>query len=132
MIIRLAEEGFKIIEVPINFKIRKYGKSRLISNPLSYGFRALSIITRTFRDYHPMKFFGISGIILLIAGGALGTIIIYDWWQTGFEYISKQPRITLSALLIMSGLQLLIFGFLADMISSIRKLVLEERKSNRK
>lgn len=68
MIIRSSKEGWRIKEVPIYFGRRKYGDSRLISNILSYARNALSIMLRTFYEYHPLKADRkILAIILLLA-----------------------------------------------------------------
>ena len=39
-------KGYKIKEMPINFRKRKYGKSKLINNPFEYGFKVMLDIIR--------------------------------------------------------------------------------------
>lgn len=46
-IITAIRSGFKFAEVPIHYKKRKYGKSRLIANPLMAGLRMMFDITLT-------------------------------------------------------------------------------------
>jgi len=113
MIVKTSKEGWRITNVPINFYQRSCGESRLMSSPLSYAWRAGIIIFRTMRDYDPLRFFGIPGLILIISGLILGFAIIYKLAMVG--YIGHTPAVILTTLLIMSGLQLIFLALLADM-----------------
>lgn len=121
MIIRSVKDGFRIAEVPITFRKRQSGKSRLISSPIQYGIRALQIILRTYRDYHPLKFFGAIGIALLSAGIIIGVYLVNIHLTEGLT--GHFPTIVLCAILSISGVQVLLFGFMADMIANLRKQV---------
>lgn len=114
MIIKTAKEGWRIKSVPITFVERADGESRLISHPFSYAWKSWVIITRTLRDYHPLKFFGGAGVLFILAGFVLGTLLVYKFAITGA--IGKTPSIILTALLIMVGVQLVFMGLMADMI----------------
>ena len=57
-IIKAVRQKYRIKEVPIYFARRK-DRSRLISSPFGYAIRAWISITRIYRDYEPLKFFGI-------------------------------------------------------------------------
>jgi len=116
MIIRASKEGYRIMEVPIYFAKRPHGKSRLIGNVFSYGSNSLSIMIKTFREYHPMKFFGIPGIIFIIAGVWLGFEIGVVYLSTGV--MNRAGTATFSALLIITGVLLIFIGLLADMTES--------------
>lgn len=113
MIVKTAKEGWRIANVPVNFYQRRSGESRLMSGPLSYAWRAGIIIFRTMRDYDPLKFFGLPGIILTVAGIFLGSAIVYKFTLVGF--IGHTPAVILTALLIMSGIQLSFLALMADM-----------------
>lgn len=113
MIVKASKEGWRIANVPINFYQRSAGESRLMSSPLSYAWRAWIIIIRTIRDYDPLKFFGVPGIILTIVGIILGSAILYKFALIGI--IGHTPAVILTTLLIMSGIQLLFLALMADM-----------------
>lgn len=110
-IIRAAKSGFKIGEVPI--QPRKTRPSRLFKSPVSYALRAWINIFRIYRDYDPIKFFGLIGISFLALGFILGLWIIKTLLTTGG--VGGIPRVILSALFIITGIQIVLFGFLADM-----------------
>lgn len=113
MIVKVSKEGWRIANVPVNFYQRSAGESRLMSSPLSYAWRAWIIIIRTIRDYDPLKFFGLPGIALTIAGILLGAAILYKFAVIGM--IGHTPAVILTTLLIMSGIQLLFLALMADM-----------------
>ncbi|MDA1196448.1 MAG: glycosyltransferase family 2 protein [Nanoarchaeota archaeon] len=111
-IIRSAREHFRIMEVPVHFA-RRDGESRLMKNAFHYAARAWIGILRIQRDYLPLKFFGAVGGFFVFLGLALGIFILYSWITT--DAVGGIPRVILSALFIMTGIQIVLFGFLADM-----------------
>lgn len=113
MIVKASKEGWRIGNVPINFYKRTAGESRLMSSPFFYAWRAWIIIIRTIRDYDPLKFFGLPGIGLIVAGLILGAAILYKFSAIGF--IGHTPAVILTTLLLISGIQLLFLALMADM-----------------
>ncbi len=111
-IIRAVREKFKIAEVPVYFAKRK-DKSRLINNSFEYAVKAWINIIRIYRDYEPLKFFGSIGLSLTVAGMLLGLFIVFTFLATG--NVGGTPRVILSMLLVLVGIQIILFGFLADM-----------------
>lgn len=119
MLIHAVERDFGIVEVPIYFAKRRFGRSRLIVNPIRYALKVFLIILRTYRDYHPMKLFGIFGSILIGAGLILGGYLTATWILYGV--VGRLPSTILTVLLIISGILSFIFGFLADMLITLRE-----------
>lgn len=112
-IIRAVKQKFRVKEVPIYFAKRD-GKSRLISSPFGYATRALINIIRTYRDYEPLKFFGIVGSSIFLVGILLGLYLVY--FQFFGEGAFRHLGLMMLDILVLSiGLQIIIFGFLADM-----------------
>ncbi len=110
-IIKAAKLGFKITEISINSRHTR--ESRLFKNPLEYAIKAWINIFRIYRDYDPLSFFGRIGVILLVAGLLMGVWVLYTITTTGG--VGGIPRVILSAVLLLSGVQIILFGFLADM-----------------
>jgi len=111
-IIRAIKHKFRLKEVPIYFAKRK-DKSRLIKNPFDYAIKAWINLLRIYRDYEPLKFFGYFGGAFILLGLLLGILILATLLMRGV--VGGIPRVILSALFIMMGIQIVIFGFLADM-----------------
>ena len=110
-LIKASRLNFKIIEIPINS--RKTRPSRLFNNSFDYAVKAWINILRIYRDFKPLAFFGKLGFVFLTAGLLLGLYVTYYFFQYGET--GGIPRVVLSAMLILTGIQIILFGFLADM-----------------
>jgi glycosyltransferase involved in cell wall biosynthesis len=110
-LIRAGKAKMKIGEIPIT--TNKTRKSRLFKNSFDYAIKAWINILRIYRDFEPLKFFGSIGLSFLVLGMILGMWIIYTWITTGG--VGALPRVILSMLLVIAGIQIGLFGFLADM-----------------
>lgn len=73
-ILDLKFKGFRIGEVGVPVKYFDERKSRVVKNIFNYGYRTLSIITKTLVYHRPILTFGLLGA-LLIGGGILAKII---------------------------------------------------------
>lgn len=112
-IIRAVRNKFKIKEIPTRFVRRIDGESRLFSHPFRYAARAWINILRIYRDFEPLKFFGYIGFGLFGMGFLIGLGLVIRYLIVGS--VGRIPLTILSMLLIIVGLQIVIFGFLADM-----------------
>ena len=111
-IIRAVKAKFRIKEVPIYFA-KRHGKSRLITNTFGYAIRAWISIIRIYRDYEPLKFFGIIGTLIFSIGFLIGLYLVYLHFTTGI--VGHFALMMLDILILSIGLQIIIFGFIADM-----------------
>jgi glycosyltransferase involved in cell wall biosynthesis len=111
-IIRAIKNKFRIKEVPVYFGKRN-DKSRLISHPFEYAFKAWINIFRIYRDYDPLKFFGAVGSVFLSIGFVVGLWLVYLFFSRG--YVGHLPLTIFVMLMFVLGLQIIIFGFMADM-----------------
>ena len=111
-IIKAIKNKFRLIEVPIYFAKRK-DKSRLMKNPFDYAIKAWINILRIYRDYEPLKFFSYFGGFFMSIGLLIGIWILVTFLRTAS--VGGIPRAILSALFIITGIQVTLFGFLADM-----------------
>jgi len=113
-IIKAAKQGFKISEIPVNTKRTR--KSRLFKSPLQYAVKAWINIFRIYRNYEPLQFFGKIGLSFFSIGVLLGVWLVYRFITLG--NVGRLPTTVLSALFMLVGIQIVLFGFLADMINS--------------
>jgi glycosyltransferase involved in cell wall biosynthesis len=122
--------GVKFIEVPVNDRSRFSGRSKYGSITRTPRV-VLDMITVTYLltfFTSPMRLFGslalFSGLVGLILGGVLAGEKIYHGvvggWS-GFQayQIGNRPLLLLAILLIVIGIQLLMMGFLGEMIMRI-------------
>lgn len=111
-IIKAVKHNFRIKEIPIITRETKR-KSRLFKNPFQYAIIAWINILRIYRDYEPLKFFGRIGIALIMFGLLIGTWLLYLFITN--DKVGHTPLTILTMLLIIAGIQIITFGFLADM-----------------
>lgn len=121
-IIQAGQKGIAITSVPIrtNPMLRP---SRLVRSTHSYVFRSLFTILRIFMVYKPLRFFLILGSIPFTFGVLLG-IRWLIFLIIGTER-TRIPSLILTAILILIGFQLWMFGLIADLMAANRKLMEE-------
>jgi dolichol-phosphate hexosyltransferase len=111
MIIEAQKENLAITEVPIRYRAR-VGTAKL--DPFRDAFSIVSITVRLVRDYNPLVIFLPIGLALMLVGLGYGTTILIDYIHTGI--VTRIAAAILSVLLILTGLQVTLFGLLADII----------------
>jgi glycosyltransferase involved in cell wall biosynthesis len=112
-IIRAAKQKFKIGEISIKTKPTPRA-SRLFKSPLQYAIKAWINIFRVYRDFDPLKFFTYCSMIFFIPACSFALWILVTLHNTGS--VGGIPRVILCGLLFTTGIQMLLFGFLADML----------------
>jgi dolichol-phosphate mannosyltransferase len=68
-----------------------------------------------------MFYFGIIGSIFILAGFFTGSFVVFQWLQG----ITRVPLSVLTALLIIFGLQMYIFGILSDFILTLHRQIIQ-------
>lgn len=110
--------GFRTGEIPVNHHRRSYGKSKYRFERFLRG--AFDLITVLFLGSfkrRPLHLFGLIGIVLLGVGFAID-LYLSLLWLTGMAYIGNRPLLIFGTLLIIVGVQVLIFGLLAEMVTA--------------
>lgn len=119
-IIQAGQRGIAIASVPIrtNPNLRP---SRLVKSIPSYVWRSGVTILRIFMVYRPLRFFLLLGAIPFSAGFILGvrwlTFLVLGTERT------RIPSLILTAILILIGFQLWMFGLIADLMATNRRLL---------
>lgn len=119
-IIQAGQNGLAITSVPI--RTNPYLRpSRLIKGMPSYVKSSLFTILRIFMTYQPLRFFLLLGSVPFAAGFLLGV----RWLVLYLEGTPRThvPSLILASLLILIGVQLWIFGLVADLLSVNRKML---------
>jgi hypothetical protein len=96
-------------------------QSKVVKSIGKFVFQSFLIIIRTVRDARPMLFFGIPGVILITTAFAIGIAFLGHYFST-FKVSPFRTWLALGGVLLLIGIQLLIFALIADMIRSNRKL----------
>jgi glycosyltransferase involved in cell wall biosynthesis len=123
--LNLAHKHMRLLEVPIRVEgVRKYGKSRVASNLFGYALKTSTIIFRSYRDYQPLRFFGLMALFFMVLGLGFEVFLFAHYLHTGGFTPHKWAGFVGAALFVI-GLPLLMLGILGDMLNRHR-LYLEE------
>ncbi|MBN2543048.1 glycosyltransferase family 2 protein [bacterium] len=115
--------SYRIKEIPATLTGRKKGHSK-------FKFRLTAISHLLFMFFErPIILFGVAGFLLVIAGLAGGIYIIY-LWKTG-NLNPERPLLNLIVLLILTGVQILFFGFMATQLVILKQEIYRIQKENR-
>jgi glycosyltransferase involved in cell wall biosynthesis len=119
-LIQAANLGLVYTEVPILFRKRTGGSSRLISNIFNYAKRAGLTILRSYRDYQPLRTFLVIGLVLVVLGTIVGLRPLLYYLSTWtLAYFGSA---ILSILLLIVGFNVIALGLIADMLKTQRKI----------
>lgn len=116
----LHRRGYRVTEVPVDHRPRnagdtKYGTKRLLKGSLDLIFNAF------WNRYaaRPLHFLGGVGFVFMSAGVVLGVHAVIIKYLFGVPLTPRTPRLILITLLVLFGIQLLLFGFMAEMITKL-------------
>jgi len=115
--------GYKAMEMPAILKARKKGKSKF-----KFKATALSHIIFSFFE-KPIILFGLVGLFMLFLGFWGGVYVIYLWQKGTLN--PNRPLMTLIVLLVISGIQVLLFGFLGTQLVHLRKEIYKIQRENK-
>jgi len=111
--------GAKIAEVKVNHRARVAGESKY---GISRTFRViLDLITVKFMlkySARPIHFFGMPGLLLSSIGGLSLTYLVMGKLFFGMS-LSDRPLLVLSVLLLILGVQFILFGLIGEMQTRI-------------
>jgi len=110
----------KIKIIPIQYFKRPGTNTKL--NPFHDGLKITTTIYRLAKSNNPMFYFGLIGVIIMIAGIITGIYVLFEW----FQGINHLPLTVLTVLLIVVGFQIFMFGVISDMLLGYHREVMYE------
>ncbi len=119
----VSKQGFKVGEEKVTHHPRTRGQTKYNYKRLARGFIDLIIIQfwSAFAT-KPMHFFGGLGMVFFSVGSAIGVykvsrrVLYYAGNTTWGETLDNGPMLLFAVMLVMLGVQLVMFGFLGDMV----------------
>jgi dolichol-phosphate mannosyltransferase len=109
--------GFRLGEVKIEHAPRAHGSSRYgLERALGGMFSLLTIILMTRYTNKPLHFFGFLGSVLALVGFSVDLYLMILRTFYG-QWLNNRPLLILGTMSIIVGVQLILFGLLAEMIA---------------
>jgi glycosyltransferase involved in cell wall biosynthesis len=109
ILVKAGRQNLKVTEVPIGISYK--GIQTSTHNPLRHGWNVIAAILRLILFEKPLKFLGIPGTILFLAGAVMGLIFYYNY------YFIQHP--VFIPIAFFSSLALILAGTLAIFTASI-------------
>lgn len=111
MTIHALDKNLLIKSIPVQYRDRPAGSESKL-NTYTDGMKVLLTIFNLFRDYQPLKFFGIVSLLL----GALSVIlfvpIFVEYLQTGF--VPRFPTLIVSTVMMLAAFLSIVCGLVLD------------------
>lgn len=119
--------GYRIAELPVRHHARRFGKSKYgVARYLRGFLDLLTVVMITRFAYRPGHLFGGIGSLFLLGGGASLTYLTGLKLFTGAS-IGGRPLLLFGVMVVIIGIQLILFGMLAELIISRTQRPVEAR-----
>lgn len=114
----LADEvGARIAELPVNHRARQFGSSKYgISRTLRVVLDLLTVKFLLGFSKRPIHLFGTIGLVASAFGGAMILLATYQRFAYSVP-MGNRPLLALAVMLVIIGLQFLVFGLLAEVLA---------------
>jgi glycosyltransferase involved in cell wall biosynthesis len=112
--IKALQRGHQVVEIPVDLSTRpdgSFSKIRVIHD----GLLILNTILALFRDYKPLTFFALTGLVLIVAGVVPGIVVVTEYLRTGL--VLRFPSALLAVGLVSIGTLLLVAGLIIHTIT---------------
>jgi len=113
MTIHALDKKMMVEEIPVGYKDRPSGSVSKL-NTFRDGFRVLRTIFNLFKDYRPMKFFGLLSFVLLLAALGIFIPVLIQFLDTGL--VARFPTLIVSVGLMVASLLFFAVGCVLDTI----------------
>jgi glycosyltransferase involved in cell wall biosynthesis len=110
--------GFRVGEVQVHHRPRRFGKSKFGASRFVNGF--LDLLSAAFIStsaLKPLHVFGRIGLLFLLVGVGLAVWFVAQWLQG--EPIRVRPLMLFGAALVLLGIQFILMGLLGEMIAHL-------------
>ena len=126
MTVEALAKGYKVLEVPINYSIRKGSDTKL--DPIGDGIKISRTLLFILMNVNPFKFFGIISLGFFAIGLWSATYPVSE--KISYGEITSIPAAVLSALLFVGGTLSIVVGMVSELVVRSRRRL--EHLINRK
>lgn len=114
MTLHALDKRFVLEQIPVDYRDRASGGSTSKLNTLRDGRKVLNTILILFKEYKPMRFFGLLALVLFLLALAFFVPIFIEFIHTGL--VPRFPTLFLSFFLGLSAILSLFTGLMLDVI----------------
>ncbi|MCI2182368.1 MAG: glycosyltransferase family 2 protein [Bifidobacterium psychraerophilum] len=114
MTIHSLDKNVRICELPVQYRDRPEGSESKLDT-IGDGIKVLSTIFHMIREYKPLPFFGILGVIFGVLGFGIFLPVVYEFWRSGL--VLRFPTLIVSVLLMLLGILMVVTGIILDVLA---------------
>lgn len=114
MLVRAGEEGLSVVEVPITVRYEGLNGSTL--PPVQHGVSVLAPLLSIVREKHPLLFFSVPGLCLVVAGFSVGVYILNTYLT--YRFLPFGPSL-LAMGLIFVGILAIFAGLILNTMNHL-------------
>lgn len=107
------EHQLPVVEVPVPYGARPQGSESKL-HTFRDGYRVLRTVLRLYKDYRPLLFFGVIGVVMAVTSLVIGAVIIDEFLQTGR---AGPARAVLAVALALLGCLSVATGLVLDTVN---------------
>ncbi|MBR3050450.1 MAG: glycosyltransferase [Selenomonadaceae bacterium] len=122
MTIHALDKNFLLRSVPVNYRDRPAGSESKLNTYVD-GAKVIMTIFNLYRDYKPLKFFGVVAAILAIIALILFVPVFLQYLQTSL--VPRFPTLIVSGFLMLAALLSLACGLILDTIAKNNRKTFE-------
>ena len=111
MTIHALDKNFSLYSMPVTYRDRPKGSVSKL-NTISDGIKVLFTIFNLYREYKPLRFFGLLTLILAVLGLGFFAPVLYEYLQTGL--VPRIPTLIVSTMLLVMSLLSLTCGLILE------------------
>ena len=114
MTIHALDKNLLLKTVTVNYRDRPTGSESKLNTYVD-GAKVIMTIFNLYRDYKPLQFFGVVGLILALLALILFVPVFYDYLQTSL--VPRFPTLIVSGFLMLSAMLAFACGLILDTIA---------------
>lgn len=124
MSIHMLDKGFRVVEIPTNYKDRPEGSFSKL-NTVRDGIMILRLIFDIFVYFRPAIFFSVMTFVMLLLGLAAGAVPVLEFYQTSF--ITHLPLAVLAVGCVLTGLLCCFTGVVLEGQARVQRFTYEHQ-----
>ena len=124
MTIHAVNYRMQVENVVVEYRDRPEGSISKL-NTFQDGFKVIFKMLHMYRDYHPIKFFGLIAAVLVLLAIGLFIPVFLEYLQTGL--VPRFPTLILCGFMVMAGIQSFFTGMLLEVMAAKDRKDFEHR-----
>ena len=122
MTIHALDKNFYVKEIPVDYRDRPDGSESKL-NTYSDGLKVLKTIARLFKEYKPMKFFGLISLLFFIITLVFAIPVFVEYFKTGL--VDRFPTLIFSGFMLMVSILSFVCGTILEVVAKKHRQLFE-------